>query len=71
MMPWGYSRPIKPKKWFIEQSGSNENSNTVKVLIYRHGALYSSAKMTLKPECKDPELEKTRFVNLIKLMYNE
>ena len=62
--------PHKPKKWFIEPM-NNPNSNTIKIMIYRHGCPYSSARMTLTDECKDWELEKNRFVNVVRQIYDE
>lgn len=61
-------KPPRPNKWFFETLTS-PNSNTIRVLIYRHGSPYSSAKMTLTDDCKNWEEEKSRFEGMIKLIY--
>jgi hypothetical protein len=60
----------KPPRWFFEVD-NNPNSNTVKIQIYRHGTPYARATTTLMDDCKEPELEKVRFINMIKLIYDE
>jgi len=59
----------KPSKWFIEAT-ANVNSNTIHIQVYKHGVPYSRASMSVMPECKDIELEKTKFSNAIKLIYD-
>jgi len=58
----------EPSKWFFE-ADPNPVSNTIRIRIYRHGAPYSAAEMTITDECKDPEQEKQRFINAVKLLY--
>lgn len=60
----------KTPRWFIE-ADPNPISNTIHLRIYRHGAPFSSATMTLTDECNDWEAEKLRFINMIKQIYIE
>lgn len=60
----------KPPRWFFEAE-SNSNSNTIRVQVYRHGAPFAACRMTITNECKDPEGEKLRFINAVKLIYDE
>lgn len=60
----------KPPRWFFEAE-ANSNSNTIRVQVYRHGVPFTSCRMTATPECKDVEAEKVKFVNAIKLIYDE